>query len=388
MEEGVKTSYRLLIAGALLCIPLVSPGQQPPIPIASIVELSGVGATPGTGFDNGAKLAVREVNAAGGILGRQIELTSFDDQSNASLAKGLVQRAADMGAYAVVGPSQSGLALAVTQETRRLEIPTFIGGEAASITQQGNPYVFRNSFTQLTAMPKAARYIKDTLKAKTVSIIWQNNDFGKGGRDEILKAFQADGIKVLEDISTDPGQVDFTGPVIRAMRANADVTFVYLVEEESARILKEFSKRGYDKPLVGETSLIGQKVIDLAGDAANGVTGHVGLTADAPIPAMRKFAAEYRRAYGSTPDHNAIKGYLAIHVIKAATERIGKVDSKALAQAMKGIALSAAQTPGLLMDVRYDDKGDLDRESFIVKVSNGKQEILQVLSAPAAPAKK
>lgn len=195
------------------------------------------------------------------------------------------------------------------------------------------------------------------------------------------------GIKVLEDISTDPGQLDFTGPVMKVMRANADVTFVYLVEEESARILREFKKRGFDKPLVGETSLIGQKVIDLAGDAANGVTGHVGLTADAPIPAMRKFAAEYKRAYGSVPDHNAIKGYLAINVIKAATEKVGKVDSKALAKAMKGISLSASQPPGLLMDTRYDDKGDLDRESFIVKVSNGKQEILQVLPPLAGSAK-
>ncbi len=64
--------------------------------------------------------------------------------------------------------------------------------------------MFRNSFTQLTAMPKVARYIKDNLKAKSAVIIWQNNDFGKGGRDEIVKAFQADGIRILEDIATDP----------------------------------------------------------------------------------------------------------------------------------------------------------------------------------------
>jgi branched-chain amino acid transport system substrate-binding protein len=122
MEEGMKTLYGMAIAGAFLCFSVVSPAQQPPIQIASIVELSGVGATPGTAFDNGAKLAVKEVNAAGGILGRQVELTSFDDQSNPSLAKGLVQKAADMGAYAIVGPSQSGMSLAVMQESRRLEI--------------------------------------------------------------------------------------------------------------------------------------------------------------------------------------------------------------------------------------------------------------------------
>ena len=108
-------------------------------------------------------------------------------------------------------------------ETKRAEIPNFTGGEAASITQQGNPYVFRTIFTQATAMPKVAKYIKDTLKAKTVAVIWVNNDFGKGGRDTIIKALEALGIKVAADISTDPGQVDFSGPVLKAKQSNADV---------------------------------------------------------------------------------------------------------------------------------------------------------------------
>src|SRR6266542_1226813 len=120
----MKTLSGFAVASVLFGIALVSPAQQAPIQIASIVELSGVGATPGTAFDNGVKLAVKQVDAAGGILGRQIELTSFDDQSNPSLAKGLVKKVADMGVYVVVGPSQSGLALAVMQETRAAEIPT------------------------------------------------------------------------------------------------------------------------------------------------------------------------------------------------------------------------------------------------------------------------
>ena len=82
-----------------------------------------------------------------------------------------------------MGPVFSGSIIVSMAETKRAEIPNFTGGEAANITQQGNPYIFRTSFTQSTAMPKVARYIKDTVKAKTVAIIWVNNDFGKGGRD-------------------------------------------------------------------------------------------------------------------------------------------------------------------------------------------------------------
>ena len=83
----------------------------------------------------------------------------------------------------MLGPVFSGSILVSMAETRRAEMPNFTGGEAAAITQQGNPYIFRTSFTQATAMPKVARYLKDTMKAKTVAVMWVNNDFGKGGRD-------------------------------------------------------------------------------------------------------------------------------------------------------------------------------------------------------------
>ena len=80
-------------------------------------------------------------------------------------------------------------------------------------------------------------------------------------------------MKVVADISTESGQVDFSAPVLKAKQSNADVLFVYTNEEESARALRELRKQGCTKPIVGETTLTGQKVIELAGDAANGAVG-------------------------------------------------------------------------------------------------------------------
>src|SRR5437879_1773211 len=213
-------------------------------------------------------------------------------------------------------------------DTRRAELKNFTGGEAAVITQEGNPYVSRTSFTQSTSMPKLARYIKDQLKAKSITIVYTNNDFGKGGRDEMVKALAAQDIKVLADISTDPGQIDFSGPALKIKQANPDVLFAYLTEEEGARLLRELKKQGFNKPIVGETTIIGQKVIELAGDAAEGVLGHVGLTADAPQPTVKTFDQKYLAEYKQRSDHNGMKGYTAVYVIKAATEKIGKFDSK------------------------------------------------------------
>ena len=365
---------RYAAALALAALPFAASAQT--VPIVGLVELSGGGATVGTNFDNAVKLAVKEINAAGGLAGRKIEYTSYDTQTNASVAKALTQKAIDQGAYVVMGPVFSGSIVVSMQETRRAEVTNVVGGEAASITQQGNPYVFRTSFTQAAAMPKVAKYMKDTVKAKKVAVIYSNTDFGKGGRDVIVPEFKADGIEVVADISTDQGQLDFSGPVLKAKQSNADALFVYCHEEESARLLRELRKQGYDKPVIGETTIANEKVIELAGDAANGVVAHVGLTADAPNPNVQAFVKRFEGEYHYKPDHNAMKGYTGMWAVKAMTDKIGKLDTKALAKAWHGATISAKQYPGVLFDTKYDDKGDLDRESFFVKIENGKANVI------------
>ena len=355
--------------------------QAQTVKLAVIQELSGTGATAGTNAKNGIELAVKEINAAGGILGRKLETLVNDTQSNPGVAKGLATKAVDDEVFAVLGPTFSGSVLVSMAETRRAEVPNFTGGEASSITQQGNPYIFRTSFTQASSMPKVTRYIATTLKAKTVAVMFVNNDFGKGGRDAFVKSADASGLKVAADISTESGQVDFAAPVLRAKQSNADVLFVYTNEEESARALRELRKQGWSKPVIGETTLTGQKVIDLAGEAANGAIAHVGLTVDAPTPAMRAFRTKFEKEYKYVSDHNGIKGYTSVYMLKAAIEKVGKFDRVAVAKALHGLSITVAKEPGVLMDVSIDANGDLDRESFIVEVKNGKQEVRETLPA-------
>ena len=356
-----------------------SAAAQQTVKIVGLYELSGAGATAGTNFKNGVELAAKEINAAGGILGRKIETVAYDTQSQPGVAKGLAKRAVDEGAYVVMGPVFSGSIIVSMAETKAAEIPNFTGGEASNITSQGNPYIFRTSLNQASGMPKLANYIANEVKAKSVAVIFVNNDFGKGGRDAMVKELGARNIKVAADISTESNQADFSAAVLKAKQANADALFAYLNEEESARLLRELRKQGYDKPILGETTLMGQKVIDLAGDAANGVKGHVGLTIDAPSPAVKAFSDKYEREYKAKSDHNGIKGYTGLYVVKAATERIGKFDSKSLAAALKNAKFAAKDQPGLLLDVSFDDKGDLDRESYMVEVKGGKQVVATTL---------
>ena len=364
-----------VLAACALTVATTASYAQDAIKIVNLVELSGAGATAGTNFKNGVELAIKEINASGGILGRKIQSTTSDTQSNPGVAKGLTQKAVDDGAFAIFGPVFSGSIMVSMAESRRAEVPNFTGGEAASITEQGNPYVFRTSFGQSTSFPKLARYINS--KAKTLAVIYVNNDFGKGGRDAIVKLMEGSPTKVVADISTNQGQIDFSAAVLAAKQSNADAVFVYTNEEESARALREFRKQGWNKPIIGETTLTGQKVIELAGEAANGAVAHVGLTVDAPP--TKAFGAKFQQEYKYVSDHNGIKGYTGMYVLKAAIEKVGKLDRVAVAQALKNSTFTAKQHPGVLMDVSFDGKGDIDRESFMVEVKNGKQEVVATL---------
>jgi branched-chain amino acid transport system substrate-binding protein len=366
-----------VIAATAMLASAGSAFAQNVIKIANIVELSGGGASPGTYFRDGVKLAVAEINAAGGIMGKKLQTTDMDTQTNPGIAKGMTQKAIDDDVFAIFGPVYSGSIMVSMNESRRAEVPNWTGGEAAAVTAQGNPYVFRTAFGQSFSFPKLAKYL--TGKYKSIAVIYQNNDFGKGGRDAIVKNLEGTATKILVDISTEPQQVDFSAAVLKAKQSNADALFVYVTEEESARVLRELRKQGYNKPVIGETTLTGQKVIELAGDAANGAVAHVGLTVDAPIPEMLAFKGKFYQAYKYIPDHNGIKGYMGVYTLKAAIDKAGKLDRKAVAQAMKGLTISAKKYPGVIMDVRFDDKGDLDRESFLVEVKNGRQEVLTTL---------
>ena len=345
----------------------------------AIIEASGPGAVSGTNFRDGMILAIEEINAKGGILGKKIDTPILDTQSDAGISRTQLQKVLDNKPYVVFGPVYSGSVMVDMMLTQQAEIPEIVGGEAAAITQKGNPYVFRTSFGQQFSMPKIANYFRDGLKSKSVAVVWVNNDFGKGGRDTFKKEMASRNIKVVADVSTEAGQADFSADVVKVKAANADAIFVYLNEEESARFLREAKKQGINKPLIGETTLLGQKVIELAGNAANGVRGHVGLTIDAPIPAVKEFAAKFHKRFNYDCDHNGIKGYTGVYFVKYVTEKVGKFDSKAFAAKAHGITITPKDEPGILMEATWDKNGDIDRISFLGEVVNGKQKIVETL---------
>ena len=369
--------FKLALVFALALFSVAATAQ---VKIAYVGEISGQLAPSGGNFRDGIILAVEEINARGGMLKQKLDLTLYDTQTNPGVARGQMQKALDTEPYVVFGPVLSGNVKVTLEMIKQAEVPQFVGGEAADLITLGNPYMFRTSFGQQIGMPKIANYIRDEIKAKTIALIWVNNDFGKAGRDQLLRVLKERNIRLAADVSTEPGQVDFAADVVKLKSANADAVFVYSNEEECARIMREARKQGLKGPFVGDTTLLSQKTIELAAEAANGVVGHVGLTVDAPIPEVKAFGERFQKRFKYKPDHNGLKGYTAVYAMKYVTEKkLGKLDRKGFAKALHGLTISPKDEPGILIETSWNDVGEIDRISFLAEVANGQQRIAKIL---------
>ncbi len=371
-----------LVAAAvilLLGLPVSHAISADPIKLADLAELSGGGAPVGTSWKNGIDMAIAEINAAGGVLGRPLAVTHYDTQTNPGVSRGVLQKALDEDPYVVLGPVYSSATMVDMQLTEQAKVPEITGGAAAGLTKQGDAYIFRMVLGQASSIPKVVNYLKDRMKVQTVALLWVNDDYGKDGRDAFLRESASHGIKVAADISTEPAQVDFSADVVKVRDAKPDAVFVYTHEEECARFLKEAKKESLPTPIFGDTTLLDPKVIALAGDAAEGVRGHLSLSAGAPIPSIQDFSGKFQKLYGYVSDHNGIQGYMAVHVIRYVTEKNKKVDRQAFADTLHGLTITPEQEPGILIPTSWDASGDDDRLSFIAEIVDGKQKIVETL---------
>ena len=209
-----------------------------------LMELSGTGATPGTNFDNGAKLAVKEINAAGVNPGPEDKLRDVGYPNKSQRCEGVGTKG-DRSRCLCCSRSGS-LGFNDRQHGRDCgarKLPILPAEKRRrSLSKEIPMCSAHRSPNRLPCRSLHATSARSS-KAKSVAILYTNNDFGKGGHDEMIKALGTQGIKVAADISSDPGQVDFSGAVVKIKQADADLLFAYLTEEEGARALRELKSR-------------------------------------------------------------------------------------------------------------------------------------------------
>ena len=368
-----------MVLPLVLIVSLFVPAHADTVKFGIVCEMSGGGAPVGKNWERGVLMAVDEINQAGGILGKKIETFTLDTQSKAPVSVAAVKKAIEKKPFAVFGTIYSSSTVVNMSFLEKAGIPQFTGSEAPKVTQQGNKNIFRSSYHAGLSMKKAVKWLTEVIKTQNMAIVYVNNALGKGGRDALVGELTAKGVKIVSDVATEPGQADFTGELARVKSSGADTLFLYLHEEESGRIMPRIREMGLDKTMkiVGHTTLLTSDAIRLAGDAANGVQGHVGLT---PIAKEQKpLADKYESKYSELPDHNFFKAYISVYVVKAAVEEIGSFDQQKLRDYLHNRTLRAKKYPNLLMDIHYDENGDVDRQSFLIEIKNQKHAIFGIL---------
>jgi branched-chain amino acid transport system substrate-binding protein len=331
----------------------------------------------------GVEMAVAEVNDDGGILGCQIEIDPQDTQGDPDVSRQVVADQAEDDPYVFLGTVFSASTIVNMVESQRAEIPMFVGAEAPSITDRDengdDDFIYRTSFGVDTAADKFVRYMVDQ-GVGSVDLIYKNDEFGAGGREAYVAAFEEAGIDVGLDIQVQPDQTDQSAEVTQLAGGDADAIFVFMTEIETAAFLDEYQAQGLDKPLYGGDVLSAASTIALVQPgAADGTVTHAGLNASAPVFAEWKEAYAEFHPDADPPDHNSIKGYTSVYIVKEATERIGEFDNSQFAETLYCADLTVEDEPSLLLDVSYDGNGDIDRESYIVSVVDGVGEITETV---------
>jgi len=354
------------------------------VTLAVLAELTGGGAPSGTMWRDGVTLGVEDINKKGGVLGRRLETLVMDTQSDPPTSVAAMRRAVNEHPFAVMGTVYSSSTVANMEIARQAGIPQFTGSESVLIVQKGNPNIFLTSFSQQVGFAKLVRWLVEDLKADKIGLIYVNDAFGRGGRDMFLKFVKDRGKTVVADISTEPGQADFTAELTQVRASGVTHLMIYNHEEENARVMIQLRKLGINVEAVGD-NLCAQTSIDPGGDAMSGAKCQVPMTAASPVPSMMDLGRRFQEKYGKSPDHNMYKGYIGVHMLKAAVERVGAFDQAKVRDCLHNNVFTAAEEPGLLVDVYVQANGDTDRESFIVEVQNRQPKVVKIVPMLGGP---
>ncbi len=374
-----------LLAALLSLLAAVTAGAQGVIKLPIVAEITGGGASVGAMWRDAVNLAVEDINKKGGILGMKLETAVQDTQTDPPTSVAVMRRVLNDKPFAIFGTVYSSSTVANMDIAKQAGIPQFTGSESVIITQKGNDNIFLTSFGQDVGMAKFVRWLVDDVKAEKIALIWVNNAFGKGGHDMFVQFLKERGKTPVVDISTEVQQADFTPELTKVRASGATHVMVYNHEEENARFMIQLRKIGLTVEPVGETTLCAQTTITPGGAAVNGAKCHVGLTAGSPIPLMVDMNRRFQEKYNRVPDHNAFKGYIGVHMLKAAVQRVGSWDQAKVRACLHNNLFTTSEEPGLLMDVYVNEKGSLDRPSFIVEVKDQKSVVAKTVGMLGGP---
>ena len=362
------TGYRIVLAAALSMLACFGRAAEPR-KIGMVTTLTGASAESGRYETQGAKLAAEEVNKAGGVLGRPIELVIEDSQStNPGGVLAFSKLAGDKDIPGFIGPVFSTQIHAMAPDIQRLGKPVMIGGTDPELTHMGNPWLFRFRPNDTYSARVIADYGVKTLGKKKWAIVYSTEAFGTNGMKNLVEALKGLGVEPALVQGYTKNSQDFTPVAFAVKQSGADVMSTYMTFSPDQGIFaRQLRQLGVNIAWVGSPTTVATTVLKLAGPALYGSYAVSDFAADSS-PAAKEFATKYEATYKSAPDFNGAWTYDAVHVLALAIDNAKSLEPQKIREAI----LSVKGYAGAEGTYNFDQNGDGLRGYNIVKNDNGK----------------
>ena len=333
-------------------------------------SLTGDGASFGQSSREGAELAIDELNAAGGVLGRQLRLLVEDDQSKPEEASNAVTKLITQDkVVAVIGEVASRRTLAAAPISQRYQIPMITPASTNEKVTEVGDYVFRVCFIDPFQGEVLAKFAYNDLKARKVAILRdQAQDYSVGLTDSVAQHFSKLGGQVLPPVSYSSGDADFKAALTRIRSEKPDVLFATGYYSEAAIITRQARELGMTMPILGGDGWVGD-ALQNGREALNNTYISNHYSGDNPDPIVQNFVSTYKKRFNRDPDAIAALAYDAIKVLADSLTRAQSTEGPKLRD-----AIAAADVPGVTGRLKMNAKRNVDKPAVVQEVTyaNGK----------------
>ena len=348
--------------------------------IGGIGPTTGATAIYGTAVKNGAQIAVDEINAAGGINGKQIEYRFEDDQNDAEKSVNAYNTLKDWGMQMLVGTTTTAPCIAVAGKTASDNLFQITpSASAPDVLSSGNGNIFQVCFTDPNQGIASAQYIAENKLAKKIGIIYDSSDVYSSGIEEKFEAEAKDkGLQIVSKAAfTADSKTDFGTQLQKAKDAGADLLFLPIYYQEASIILKQADTMGYKPKFFGVDGMDGILTVEnFDTKLAEGVMLLTPFAADAKDKAVQNFVKTYKEKYKDTPNQFAADSYDAVYALKAAIEEskaTPDMSASDMCDALKG-AMTKIKMQGLTGGkdgLTWNESGEVTKSPKAVIIENG-----------------
>lgn len=347
------------------------------IVIGEFGSLTGTTATFGISTKNGIDMAIAEVNAAGGVLGRQVRVIVEDDQGRPEEAQTVVTKLITSDkVVAILGEVASSRTLAAAPVAQQSGIPLISPSSTNPAVTDVGDYIFRVCFIDPFQGLVMAKFATNTLKVTRVAILRDiKNDYSVGLADVFTQNFKQMGGTITSDQSYSEGDTDFSAQLTTIKATNPQAIFVPGYYTEVGLVARQAKSLGIQAPLLGGDGWDSPSLIEIGGGALNGSYFSNHYSVQDPSPSIQKFVADYKAKYGETPDALAGLGYDAAMLLFDAIKRAGSTEPKAIRDAL-------AQTrdyPGMTGTITLDEKRNAVKPAVVLQVKDGRLAYVETI---------